>query len=98
MSKQIVEDEYNETLFFPASSMKRIMKISDEINNIGLESAACIGKLTQDFITQLILQSADNCTTQGRKTLKVEDIISVILSDRGRLQFLEDSFGPQEDN
>jgi hypothetical protein len=59
------------SLALPRASVKRIMKLSDEVQNVSAEAVVAVSKVTEDFLTMLIEKAFDESVRHNRKTVKV---------------------------
>lgn len=78
----------------PKSSVKRLMKVNGDVGQIATDALVTTCRATELFIGFLVEESAKKMQESGRKTIKMEDIQSVIDSHEN-LVFLKDAFGPQ---
>ena len=62
-------------LALPKASVKRIMKLSDEIQNVSAEAVVAVAKVTEDFLTKIIHQAHEEATKHNRKTVKVGAVV-----------------------
>ena len=62
-------------LALPKASVKRIMKLSDEIQNVSAEAVVAVAKVTEDFLTKIIHQAHEEATKHNRKTVKVGVVV-----------------------
>ena len=65
-------------LALPKASVKRIMKLSDEIQNVSAEAVVAVAKVTEDFLTKIIHQAHEEATKHNRKTVKVGVFFSLL--------------------
>jgi len=90
-------DQATETnLAIPKASVKRIMKLSDDVSNISAEAVIAASKLTELFLEKLIAESCESCVSKSKKTVKIEDLIAVVNENKLRYEFLQDALGPRE--
>jgi len=62
------------SLALPRASVKRIMKLSDEVQNVSAEAVVAVSKVTEDFLTMLIEKAFDESVRHNRKTVKVRGV------------------------
>ena len=67
----VVVSGMEKQLALPKASVKRIMKLSDEVQNVSAEAVVAVSKVTEDFLTKIISQAHDESQRHGRKTVKV---------------------------
>jgi histone H3/H4 len=53
------------------ASVKRIMKLSDEVQNVSAEAVIAVSKVTEDFLNQIVAQAHEVSQANNRKTIKV---------------------------
>ena len=82
------EDVDNDVLQIPFQSIKRIMKIDQEVNMIARESYLVTGKVTEMFIEKLTQRSYQIALHNKRKMIRYEDVADARVNDPN-LQFLE---------
>ena len=59
------------SLALPKASVKRIMKLSDEVQNVSAEAVIAVSKVTEDFLNQIVAQAHEVSQAHNRKTIKV---------------------------
>jgi len=79
-------------LEIPKASVKRIMKLNDEVNQVGDESIIATGKATELFIAALTEDALQIAVFNGRKTIKVDDILLAVENNQPKYQFLNEAF------
>ena len=65
-------------LALPKASVKRIMKLNDDVQNVSAEAVISVAKLTEDFLTKIVAQAYEESQRQNRKTIKVSCCIKFI--------------------
>lgn len=61
------------SLALPKASVKRIMKLSDEVQNVSAEAVIAVSKVTEDFLNQIVAQAHEVSQAHNRKTIKVKE-------------------------
>ena len=59
------------SLALPKASVKRIMKLSDEVQNVSAEAVIAVSKVTEDFLNQIVAKAHEVSQAHNRKTIKV---------------------------
>ena len=59
------------SLALPKASVKRIMKLSDEVQNVSAEAVISVAKITEDFLAKIVSQAHEESLRHNRKTIKV---------------------------
>jgi histone H3/H4 len=78
----------------PRASVKRIMKLPENVGNITGEAAAVVGKATELFLEKIVLASSTHTQSCKKKQIKLENIAAVIYADQKKYEFLNNAFGP----
>ena len=91
-----MEQATETNLAIPKASVKRIMKISEDVANISAEAVIAVSKLTELFLEKLIAESCESCSPKSKKTLRFEDINTVVNENKYKYEFLQDSLQPKE--
>mmetsp|Transcript_366 Transcript_366/g.667 ORF Transcript_366/g.667 Transcript_366/m.667 type:complete len:89 (+) Transcript_366:35-301(+) len=79
-------------LLLPRSSVKRIMKLNEEVKVVSNETVMTTAKATELFVGGLALKAHEIATSRGRKTIKMEDIITAIQNNPRQMEFLDTCF------
>ncbi|KAJ1431986.1 histone-fold-containing protein [Ochromonadaceae sp. CCMP2298] len=75
----------------PKSSVRKIMKMNDEVANVSADAAALTTKSVEMFIADLVEASHQICVANKRKTIKVDDLLLAIAENPNRYEFLNES-------
>jgi histone H3/H4 len=66
-------------LALPKASVKRIMKLSDEVQNVSAEAVVAVSKSAEDFLGLLVKKSYEHAVAKGRKTIKVRELVCYVI-------------------
>lgn len=80
------------TLEIPKASVKRIMKLNDEVAAMSPEAVVATAKATELFLALMVQQSQEVATASNRKTIKVDDILAAIDHNQHKFEFLNEAF------
>jgi len=79
-------------LEIPKASIRRIMKLNDEVTNVSAESIITTAKATELFIATIVEASRQVAIANNRKTIRVDDLLLVIEENQQSLEFLNTAF------
>ena len=77
-----------DSLAIPKSSIRRIMKLDDEVKSVQQEAVWLIGKATEIFLENLSKQSYEQSIKRGGRMIRYEDVADARTAD-ANLSFLE---------
>lgn len=93
MSEDRGASRAEKSLFLPKASVRRIMKLNEEVGNISNDAALATCMATEVFLSRLIESSQKYSQSHKRKTIKVDDIIEAIDKNPKEYAFLQGAFG-----
>eukprot|EP01040_Poterioochromonas_malhamensis_P006394 gene6394-6889_t len=96
MSDFTQEGALNTTgLVLPKASVRRIMKINDEVGNISADAVVVATKAAELFLLQLVEASKAESALANRKIIKLEDVLLSVEKNQVKYEFLNDAFIPK---
>mmetsp|Transcript_16595 Transcript_16595/g.16686 ORF Transcript_16595/g.16686 Transcript_16595/m.16686 type:complete len:94 (+) Transcript_16595:116-397(+) len=76
----------------PKATVKRIMKLNEDVITVSDESIILVSKATEMLVAQLALSAYKVMQSNGRKTVKYEDILTAVEDNKLQLEFLQEAF------
>jgi len=77
-------------LFIPRASVRRIMKLNDEVTIIAADAVVATAKASELFIADILESARKEASSNGRKTIKVDDFIRCIENNQSKYEFLNE--------
>mmetsp|Transcript_1231 Transcript_1231/g.2638 ORF Transcript_1231/g.2638 Transcript_1231/m.2638 type:complete len:122 (+) Transcript_1231:204-569(+) len=79
-SKRKAADD--ETLLsIPRNSVKKIMKLDEDVKQVQQEAVIMVAKATELFMAKLAKQAHQHAVSEGRRQVKYDDILAARLED-----------------
>ncbi len=92
--RKVVSGDDSKNVSLPRASVKRIMRLPENVGNITGEAAAVVSRATELFLEKIVLAASDHTQSCKKKQIKLENIASVIYGDQKKYEFLNNAFGP----
>mmetsp|Transcript_33791 Transcript_33791/g.24836 ORF Transcript_33791/g.24836 Transcript_33791/m.24836 type:complete len:89 (-) Transcript_33791:14-280(-) len=80
----------------PKASVKRIMKLNDEVSLLSAEAIVAMSKATEFFIEQLTRDSLKEASSKDRKIVRVDDLLKAMENNQLKYEFLSEAFGQRK--
>ena len=92
--RKVTNGDDSKNISLPRASVKRIMRLPENVGNITGEAAAIVSRATELFLEKIVLASSGHTQSCKKKQIKLENIASVIYGDQKKYEFLNNAFGP----
>jgi histone H3/H4 len=84
------------TIHVPKASVKRIMKINDDVSLLSAEAIIATAKATEFFIEQLTRDCLKESSSKDRKIVRVDDLLKAMENNQLKYEFLSEAFGQRK--
>lgn len=82
-------------LVLPKASIRRIMKLNDEVGNISADAVIMTTKAAELFLGQFLEAAKNEAALSNRKMIKLDDILMAVEKNQVKYEFLNDAFIPR---